>query len=173
MSSKEVLARPRKGLSLVEVMIGVTIFAFAVIPIIGLFGRSTTFTQSNADHLAAMHSASGYLRSLLGLPFRDIPLGSPVSLDQTFGSDATNQVYIPSTASINGNTFSYRLRSRNVTRDADGKDLWFSTMVEPGVTQNFSTHKRFIRIEMEVSWKSKMSGEKETIKLFIYKADLG
>jgi hypothetical protein len=46
-------------------------------------------------------------------------------------------------------------------------------MVEPGVTQNFSTHKRFIRIEMEVSWKSKMSGEKETIKLFIYKADLG
>lgn len=160
-------------MSLIEIIIGIAIFAMAVTPIIGLFGRSTTFTQSNADHIAAMHSASGYLRSLMGLPFRDVPLGVPVTLDKTFGSDPSNRVNIPSSASINGNIFSFRLRSRYVTRDNDGKDLWFETMIEPGVTHTFSTYKRFIRLEMEVSWKSKMSGTTESVSLFVYKADLG
>jgi hypothetical protein len=164
----------KTGLSLVEVMMAIVIFAFAVIPIIGLFGRGTTYTQTNADFLAAMHSSSGYLRSLMGLPFRDVPLGVPVELDKTYGSSSDNQIHIPSTEVINGNTFTYRLHSKYVTRATGPDDFFFTTMTAPGgVLSKFSMYKRFIRLEMEVRWRSKMSGKTEVISLFIYKADLG
>ncbi|MGM0599250.1 MAG: type IV pilus modification PilV family protein [Candidatus Rifleibacteriota bacterium] len=163
----------KTGLSLVEVMMAIVIFAFAVIPIIGLFGRGTTYTQTNADFLAAMHSSSGYLRSLMGLPFRDVPLGIPVELDKTYGSSTDNQIHIPSSEVINGNTFSYRLHSKYVTRTTGPDDFFFSTMTAPGESANFSMYKRFVRLEMEVRWKSKMSGKTEIISLFVYKAELG
>jgi hypothetical protein len=163
----------RYGLSLVEVMMAIVIFAFAVIPVIGLFGRGSTYTQTNADFLAAMHSSSGYLRSLMGLPFRDVPLGAPVELDKTYGSSTDNQIHIPSTEVINGNTFTYRLQSKYVVRATGPDDFFFTTMTAPGESSNFSMYKRFIRLEMEVRWKSKMSGKTEVISLFVYKAELG
>jgi hypothetical protein len=46
-------------------------------------------------------------------------------------------------------------------------------MTAPGESSNFSMYKRFIRLEMEVRWKSKMSGKTEVISLFVYKAELG
>jgi hypothetical protein len=164
---------PRCGVTLVEVIIGITIFAFAVIPLVGLFGRGTTFTQVNADHLAAMHSSSSYLRALLGLPGRDIPLGSPVELGKTFGSDPSNSVHIPTSAVINGTEFNYRLRVRYVTRDPDEKDFWFVTMPDPDTTATLTAYKRYFRLEFEVSWTSKISGNTERLNLHVYKADLG
>ncbi|PKL44271.1 MAG: hypothetical protein CVV41_06440 [Candidatus Riflebacteria bacterium HGW-Riflebacteria-1] len=165
--------RPRSGLTLVEVVIAITIFAFAVVPLVGLFGRGTTYTQVNADHLAAMHSSSSYLRALMGLPGRDIPLGSPVELNKTFGSDPANSVHIPASAVINGTQFSYRLRTRYVTRDADETDFWFVTMPAPDTTASLTAYKRYFRLELEVTWTSKMSGNTERLNLFVYKADLG
>ncbi len=162
-----------RGVTLVEVIIGITIFAFAVIPLVGLFGRGTTFTQVNADHLAAMHSSSSYLRALLGLPGRDIPLGSPVELGKTFGSDPSNSVHIPTSAVINGTEFTYRLRTRYVTRDPDEKDFWFVTMPDPDTTATMTAYKRYFRLEFEVIWTSKMTGNTERLNLFVYKADLG
>lgn len=166
-------ARPARGLTLVEVVIAITIFAFAVVPLVGLFGRGSTYTQVNADHLAAMHSSSSYLRALMGLPGRDIPLGSPVELNQTFGSDPTNSVHIPASAVINGTQFTYRLRTRYVTRDADETDFWFVTMPDPDTTSSLTAYKRYFRLEFEVTWTSKMSGNTERLNLFVYKADLG
>ena len=166
-------ARPMRGLTLVEVVIAITIFAFAVVPLVGLFGRGSTYTQVNADHLAAMHSSSSYLRALMGLPGRDIPLGSPVELNQTFGSDPANSVHIPASAVINGTQFTYRLRTRYVTRDADETDFWFVTMPDPDTTSSLTAYKRYFRLEFEVTWTSKMSGNTERLNLFVYKADLG
>lgn len=164
---------PNRGVTLVEVIIGITIFAFAVIPLVGLFGRGTTFTQVNADHLAAMHSSSSYLRALLGLPGRDIPLGNPVVLGKTFGSDPANQVFIPSTAVINGTQFTYRLHTRYVTRNAEETDFWFVTRPDPDTTATLTAYKRYFCLEFEVIWTSKMSGNTERLTLFVYKADLG
>ncbi|OGK05823.1 MAG: hypothetical protein A2W80_00635 [Candidatus Riflebacteria bacterium GWC2_50_8] len=166
-------ARPMRGLTLVEVVIAITIFAFAVVPLVGLFGRGSTYTQVNADHLAAMHSSSSYLRALMGLPGRDIPLGSPVELNQTFGSDPANSVHIPASAVINGTQFTYRLRTRYDTRDADETDFWFVTMPDPDTTSSLTAYKRYFRLEFEVTWTSKMSGNTERLNLFVYKADLG
>ena len=143
--------RPERGMTLIEIIIGIAIFAAAVIPIIGLFTRGTTFTQENADHIAAMQSCSSYLRSIMALPARDIPLGSPVSLNNTFGSDPSNQVYIPDKAVINSNTFSYRLKTRWVTRDIAETDFWFEAMSAPAVTSKLTAYKRFFRLEFEVS----------------------
>lgn len=166
-------ARPARGMTLVEVIIGITIFAFGIIPLIGLFGRSTTFTQTSSDHLSAMHSSSSYLRSLMGLPGRDIPLGSPIALNKNFGSDAGNVVYIPDRAVINGSEFTYRLKVRYVTRDPGETDLWLETMPDPDTRASITAYKRFFRLEFEVTWNSKLSGKPERLSLFVYKADLG
>ena len=165
--------RSRIGLTLVEVVIAITIFAFAVVPLVGLLGRGTAYAQVNADHLAAMHSSSSYLRALIGLPGRDIPLGSPVELNKTFGSDPANSLHIPASAVINGTRFSYRLRTRYVTRDTDETDFWFVTMPAPDTTVSLTAYRRYFRLDLEVTWTSKMSGNTERLNLFVYKADLG
>ena len=109
----------------------------------------------------------------MGLPGRDIPLGSPVELNKTFGSDPANSVFIPSSAVINGAEFTYRLRTRYVTRNAEENDFWFVTMPDPDHTTSITAYKQYFRLEMEVIWTSKMSGVSERLNLFVYKADLG
>lgn len=161
------------GMTMIEVVMGIALFALASMPIIGLFGRGASYTQANADHIAAMHRASSYMRGLLSLPFRDVPLGRPVTLNQTFGSDANNQVVIPDSEVIDGNEFNYRLRIDNVVRDHASGDFWFEVKPGPGTPARMTALRKFIRIEFEVSWTSKLTQKVERFTLFLYKGDLG
>ena len=171
--TKHVLAGRAPGMTLIEIVIGIALFALASMPIIGLFGRGASYTQANADHIAAMHRASSYMRGLLSLPFRDVPLGRPVTLDQTFGSATDNQIHIPAAEVIDGNEFNYRLRIDNVVRDQVSGDFWFEVKPGPGTPARMTAFRKFIRIEFEVSWTSKLTQQLERFTLFLYKGDLG
>ncbi|OQA09722.1 MAG: hypothetical protein BWY66_00449 [bacterium ADurb.Bin374] len=160
------------GLTLVEVMIGIFIFSFALMPIMGLFGRGSMATQMTGDYLTAMQTCSSYLRSLSALPAVDLPIGNPVPLDREFGGSPTNRVKVPSKSVINATEFAHRLQVRYVTRNTTKKDLWFDFMVQPGQLASMTVYKQFLRLDFEVSWRSRHDGQSNRVRLFTYKADL-
>lgn len=160
------------GLTLVEVLIGIFIFSFALMPIMGLFGRGSMATQMTGDYLTAMQTCSSYLRSLSALPAVDLPIGNPVPLDREFGNSPTNRVTVPSKSVINATEFAHRLQVRYVTRTSAKKDLWFDFMIQPGQLASMTVYKQFLRLDFEVSWRSRQDGQPSRVRLFTYKADL-
>jgi len=160
------------GVTLVEVIIGIFIFSLALMPIMGLFGRGSMSTQMTGDYLAAMQTCSSYLRALSALPAVELPIGNPVPLDREFGSLVTNRVKIPSGAVLNATQFSHRLQIRYVMRDAVKKNLWFDFMVQPGQLASMTVYKQLLRLDFEVSWRSRHDGQTDRVRLFTYKADL-
>ncbi len=163
---------PDSGLTLVEVLIGIFIFSFALMPIMGLFGRGSMATQMTGDYLTATQACSSYLRALSALPAVELPLGNPVPLDREFGNSPTNKVTVPSKSVINATEFAHRLQVRYVARTTTKKDLWFDFMIQPGQLASMTVYKQFLRLDFEVSWRSRHDGQPNRVRLFTYKADL-
>ncbi|MBF0545967.1 MAG: type II secretion system protein [Candidatus Riflebacteria bacterium] len=162
----------RQAMTLIELLVAMVIFSIAMLPIMGLFGRGAVSTQMTTDYLSAMQMSSSYLRGLANLPVADIPIGDPVALEKNFGSLTTNKLFIPQKAIINGNTFTNKLQVTYVMRDPVKKDFWFEFMDQPGHLASMTAYKQFLRMDFEVTWKSKNTGQDDKLKLFAYKADL-
>ncbi len=170
-----VLTRPAgsvTGFSLVEVILGIAIFAMALMPLMGLFGRGSVSTQVTSDYQTAMQAGASFLRTLVALPASQLPIGNPVPLDRTFGTTAGQTVRVPSREVLNNTTFDYRLQIRYVMRDAAKKDLWFEFSPEPGRIASMTAYKQFLRLDFEVAWTSRLDRQPERLKLIMYKADL-
>jgi prepilin-type N-terminal cleavage/methylation domain-containing protein len=61
----------KKGLSMIELLVGVTIFGLAMVPLMWLGTSQTRGAYSIGKHMMAGQIAASFLDSLLGLPFDD------------------------------------------------------------------------------------------------------
>ena len=162
----------KKGITLIEIVIAITIFAMAVLPVAGLFSRSTFFTKKNQDYQTAWQFAFTTLQGLRNLPARDIPTLKPVPLDQTFGR-GKNAIFIPSTLRANASDFSCRLNVTYVTQQLGRNTLKLSSLADNrNNTVTVSIYKQLRRMDLRVQWKDRLTHKIEQIELTCYKADL-
>lgn len=61
----------RKGMSMLELLIGVTIFGLAMLPLMWLGTSQTRGTYSIGKHMVAGQIAASFIDSVLSLPFED------------------------------------------------------------------------------------------------------
>ncbi|MBU1106008.1 MAG: prepilin-type N-terminal cleavage/methylation domain-containing protein [Candidatus Riflebacteria bacterium] len=62
---------PRQGMSMIELLIGVTIFGMAMLPIMWLGTSQTRGAYSIGKHMMASQIAASFIDSLLGLPYKE------------------------------------------------------------------------------------------------------
>jgi prepilin-type N-terminal cleavage/methylation domain-containing protein len=61
----------RKGLSMIELLIGIVIFGLAMVPLMHMGTTQTRGAYSIGKHMMAGQVAAGFLDSLLGLPYKE------------------------------------------------------------------------------------------------------
>ncbi len=63
--------RTRQGLSMIELLVGVTIFALAMMPLMWLGTSQTRGAYSIGKHMMASQIAASFIDNLLKLPYKD------------------------------------------------------------------------------------------------------
>jgi len=61
----------RKGMSMIELLVGVTIFGLAMLPLMWMGTTQTRGAYSVGKHMMAGQIAASFLDSLLGLPYKE------------------------------------------------------------------------------------------------------
>ncbi|EKD83960.1 MAG: hypothetical protein ACD_39C00336G0002 [uncultured bacterium] len=61
----------RRGLSMIELLVGITIFGLAMVPLLWLGTSTTRGAYSIGKHMMASQIAASFLDSLLGLPYKE------------------------------------------------------------------------------------------------------
>ncbi len=70
----------KKAFSMIELMVGVCIFALAILPIVWLGSRQTSNAFSAGKHMMAGQLASSYMDDIIRRPYKDIEaLSLPIS----------------------------------------------------------------------------------------------
>jgi len=62
----------RRGISLIEVLLGVVIFALAMLPLLALSQSSTKDTYSMSKHLIASQVATSIIERIISMPFSEV-----------------------------------------------------------------------------------------------------
>ena len=161
----------RRAVSLVEIVLAIGIFSLAVLPIFGVFGKSSLTTQSNQDELSALHICASTLKGLMNLPSREVPTLSPVPLDQTFGKPG-NTLHVPSKTVVNGTEFTSKLWVTFVADKVGGSELSLTAKTAAGTDQAMSVYRQFRRYDFRVEWQNRRDGKISEVKMTCYKADL-
>ncbi|MDD3145854.1 MAG: prepilin-type N-terminal cleavage/methylation domain-containing protein [Candidatus Riflebacteria bacterium] len=64
-------ARNRQGMSMIELLVGVTLFGLAMLPLMWMGTTQTRGAYSVGKHMMAGQIAASFLDSLLGLPYKE------------------------------------------------------------------------------------------------------
>ncbi|HAE40557.1 MAG TPA: hypothetical protein DCG57_18275 [Candidatus Riflebacteria bacterium] len=71
MMIKERHKTTRLGMSMIELLVGITIFGLAMVPLLWLGSSTTRGAYSVGKHMMASQIAASFLDSLLGLPYKE------------------------------------------------------------------------------------------------------
>lgn len=63
--------KTRHGMSMIELLVGITIFGLAMVPLLWLGSSTTRGAYSVGKHMMASQLAASFLDSLLGLPYKE------------------------------------------------------------------------------------------------------
>jgi type II secretory pathway pseudopilin PulG len=159
--------RPRTGISLIELIMAITILAFASMPVLGLFGRSGFFTVRNQDQLTAMNLCTSTLKGILNIPFKDVPAVSPIPLPFKY-----DDFEVKEEVTVNNTTFKCRLSVANVSNSASEDTFVLTALTETRDPVKLSMFKQFRRYDFRVEWVSRADSKTKRVTMSAYKADL-
>lgn len=111
--------RRARGMTLVEVIVGIVIFAFTALSLTSLAIYARRSSQNNAIYISAHALASSYMEQILASEFSGVlsaaTTGSPIPV---VTSEGTQISLIPGTNSGNSTiTLSTRIKQRNTTKN--------------------------------------------------------
>jgi hypothetical protein len=91
---------PRLGLTMVEIVVSVFVFAVALVPLFDLFRRGASTIRMEREHILAVGLASELVDQITCFPFRDVPDVGGVPIDQSTVEEMYLVQNVPSTRLI-------------------------------------------------------------------------
>ena len=101
-----------RGLTLIEVLLGVVILGVAVAPVAALLGGTLSGSETHVADARSLHLAQGKLEELMALDFEDLKLGTSLS-DRVAAPDSIDRYVLISMTRSPNSTRLPRIRAHS------------------------------------------------------------